>query len=182
MNDFNTWSGILAWHIQRYPAMNARDVYKLLYQGLLGPEHSMPTAEIFRARLEEELADLQPDASQPLLEDLRPDGALQRIYLRPWLARGQDLSVLVQACLEPAGASGAHQKSLCAPGAGFWSELRKALTRPSANPKRWLSRQCCRSTITRPRTTRQAMPSYTSQPTGWSPAMFLHSPRTIVGK
>lgn len=100
MNDLNDWFELIAWHIHRYPAMTARDVYKLLYQGMLGPEHSMPTAKIFRARLEEELADLQPDASQPLLESIRPDGALQRIYLRPWLASGQALDGLVQVCLE----------------------------------------------------------------------------------
>lgn len=100
MHDFDDWFELIAWHIQSYPAMTARDVYKLLYQGMLGPEHSMPTTEIFRARLEAELAGLQADARQPLLEAIRPDGALQRIHLRPRLASGQTLDELVQACLE----------------------------------------------------------------------------------
>ncbi len=43
---------------------------------------------------------LQPDASQPLLEDIRPDSALQRIYLQTWLATGKDPDELVAACLE----------------------------------------------------------------------------------
>jgi hypothetical protein len=60
----------------------------------------MPSAEIFTKNLQAELAELQPDANQPLLEDIRPDGALQRIYLQPWLASGKDLDELVAACLE----------------------------------------------------------------------------------
>ena len=100
MNDFKAWPNIIEIHLLRYPAMTARDVYKLLYQGILGPEHSMPSAEIFTAWLEQELAGLQLDASQPLLEAIRPDGALQRIHLRPWLASGQALDELVRACLE----------------------------------------------------------------------------------
>ncbi len=46
--DTTGWMDLIASHILRYPAMTARDVYKLLYQGILGPEHSMPSAEYLR--------------------------------------------------------------------------------------------------------------------------------------
>ncbi|MEW5868541.1 MAG: hypothetical protein AB1894_04645 [Chloroflexota bacterium] len=98
--DFESWGQLLQNHLERYPAMTARDIYKLLYQGILGPEHLMPSADIFIARLEDELSGLQPDAGEALLEAIRPDGALQRIHLRPWLASGQDVAQLAQACLE----------------------------------------------------------------------------------
>jgi hypothetical protein len=99
------WLSLIEGHLRRYPAMAARDVYKLLFQGVLGPEHIMPSPEVFTARLKEELAILQPDSGEPLLESIRPDGALRRIYLRPWLAMGSvhgtaDLSRLVEACLD----------------------------------------------------------------------------------
>jgi len=93
-------SELIKQHLMRYPAMTARDVYKLLYQGILGPEHIMPSADIFTARLKDELAGLQPDPDEPLLETIRPDGELRRIYLRPWLTTSQNISRLVEACLE----------------------------------------------------------------------------------
>ncbi len=99
-NDFDGWLALIEKHLERYPAMRARDVYKLLYQGVLGPEHIIPSAEIFTARLIDELASLQPDPSEPLLESIRPNGTLSRIHLRPWLATGRDISRLVDACLE----------------------------------------------------------------------------------
>jgi hypothetical protein len=87
-SNYTAWMQLIQQHLRRYPAMTARDIYKLLYQGVLGPEHNMPSAEIFTARLKDELAGLEPDPAEPLLESIRPDGALQRIHLRPWLAKG----------------------------------------------------------------------------------------------
>lgn len=94
------WLTLIEQHFTHYPEMTARDVYKLLYQGILGPEHIMPSAEVFSTHLEAELATLQPEAGESLLEAIRPDGALSRINLRAWLALGQDPSWLVEACLE----------------------------------------------------------------------------------
>lgn len=94
------WLTLIEEHLERYEGMTARDVYKLLYQGILGPEHSIPSTEDFTARLEEELVELQPDPGERLLEAIRPDGKLKRIHLRAWLATGQDISRLVEACLE----------------------------------------------------------------------------------
>ena len=99
-NETGNWLSLIEQHIARYPAMTARDVYKLLYQGVMGPEHVMPSAEVFTGWLEDELAGLQPDAEEALLESIRPDGRLQRIHLRRWLATGRALSELAEACLE----------------------------------------------------------------------------------
>lgn len=99
-NDLEGWLALIEEHLRRYPTMRARDVYKLLYQGILGPEHLIPSAETFSTRLVDELASLQPDPNQPLLESIRPDGALNRIHLRPWLSTGRNISWLVEACLE----------------------------------------------------------------------------------
>jgi hypothetical protein len=98
--DLDRWLALLEEHLSRYPAMEARDVYKLLYQGVLGPEHIMPSSEIFSARLIDELASLDPDPSQPLLESIRPNENLNRINLRSWLATGRDINWLVDTCLE----------------------------------------------------------------------------------
>lgn len=90
---------LLEQHFQHYPGMLAQDVYKILYQGVRGPEHIIASAARFTAELKEELAGLQPDPNQPLLESVHPDGSLSWLHLRPWLASGAELSQLVEACL-----------------------------------------------------------------------------------
>ena len=86
-------------HLARYPAAEPRDVYKLLYQGVLGPEHLVDSMEEFKVRLWAELDEVQPDENEALWEPLRPDGLLGRLNLRPFKARGGDPARLLEACL-----------------------------------------------------------------------------------
>ena len=44
----------ISQHLAQRPAMQAQDVYKLLYQGVHGPEHLIASAESFLARLQAE--------------------------------------------------------------------------------------------------------------------------------
>ncbi len=90
-------------HLARYPAMEPADVYKLLYQGVLGPEHLIASPEAFAARLRAEYDAAPPDEAEPLWEPVRPDGALGRVNLRPFKAGGGDIERLIAACLETAG-------------------------------------------------------------------------------
>ena len=87
------------WHVQLRPAMTARDVYKLFFQGIRGAEHIMLSPEIFAAWLQDELATLQPDPNEPLCELIRPDHKLSRINLRAYIAKSQDICWLVDVCL-----------------------------------------------------------------------------------
>ena len=90
-------------HLARYPAMKPADVYKLLYQGVLGPEHVIASPEAFAAALRAEYGGQPPDETEPLWETVRPDGRLGRVNLRPFKAGGGDVERLVAACLETAG-------------------------------------------------------------------------------
>jgi len=74
-------------HIARHPAMEPSDVYKLLYQGVLGPEHLIASAEDFATRLRAEYRAVSPDRAESLWEAVRPDGALVRLNLRPFRGR-----------------------------------------------------------------------------------------------
>lgn len=89
-------------HLLRYPAAEPRDIYKLLYQGVLGPEHAISSEDEFAAQLRAELAAATPDDNEPLWEPLRPDGLLGRLNLRPFKARGGDPDRLLEACLRTA--------------------------------------------------------------------------------
>src|SRR4030042_1109453 len=90
-------------HVTRYPAMEPADIYKLLYQGVLGPEHLIASPEAFAARLRVEYGTVPPDEAELLWEAVRPDGALGRVNLRPFKAGGGDVERLIDACLETAG-------------------------------------------------------------------------------
>jgi len=90
-------------HLARYPVMEPADAYKLLYQGVLGPEHLIASPEAFAARLRAEYDSVPSDEAELLWEPVRPDGALGRVNLRPLKARGGDVERLIAACLETAG-------------------------------------------------------------------------------
>ncbi len=95
----NELAELIAAHLARHPTLQLRDVYKLLYQGVLGPEHLVSSPERFAAFLEQEYESVQAQEDQLLWEPVRPDGRLGRINLRPFKARGGNLVDLVRACL-----------------------------------------------------------------------------------
>jgi hypothetical protein len=89
-------------HLARRPGMELRDIYKLLYQGVRGPEHLVSSPAVFAERLAAEWESLDLADGDPLWESIRPDGSLLRLNLRPFKAQGGDLNKLVTACLETA--------------------------------------------------------------------------------
>lgn len=102
----HSYLDLLDMHAARYRLMAGQDAYKLLYQGILGPEHLVSDPEAFQARL---LADalraaVPPMADEPLYEPMRPDRRLLRVNLRPFKAAGGDIRALLDACLTAAAA------------------------------------------------------------------------------
>lgn len=93
---------LIAEHVARHPVMEPCDVYKLLYQGVLGLEHLVASPEDFAARLRTEYEAVSPCAAEPLWEPVRPDGALVRLNLRPFKARRGDVEQLIAVCLRTA--------------------------------------------------------------------------------
>ena len=93
---------LLDAHLSRYPLMQPEDVYKLLYQGILGPEHLISSPKEFAARLQEEYDVVFPGHAEPLWEAVCPDGALGRVNLRPFKAKSGSPVALARACLETA--------------------------------------------------------------------------------
>lgn len=90
-------------HLARRPQMQVQDVYKLLYQGVLGSEHLLgaQTGE-FELRLHAEYAALDPRDDEPLFEAIDPGASLHRLNLAPFKARAGDLAALLPLCLEAA--------------------------------------------------------------------------------
>jgi hypothetical protein len=93
---------IILQHLQWYPLMGPRDIYKLIYQGMMGSEHLISSVEGFSNYLAEEFAPLLPDPDERLLEPLRPDQTIMRINLRPYKALQKPVEKLIPALLETA--------------------------------------------------------------------------------
>ena len=89
-------AAVLDWHKQRYPLLQARDIYKLVHQSVFGPGHAVASAVRARVALATELRALatqckmqtakcrvQQDGNEELIEPIDPNGKLVRVNLRP---------------------------------------------------------------------------------------------------
>ena len=85
--------------------LGIQDVYKLLFQGVMGVAHILEDREKAWRELEKESEGL--DASEfmeePLLEDVSVDGSIMRVYLRPFKRLGLSLDRLLEVMLVSAG-------------------------------------------------------------------------------
>jgi hypothetical protein len=93
---------LLGQHLQRYPHMELADIYKLLHQSALGPEHAVADPPAARARLKAEAASLGEGPEDPMTDPISPDGKLARIHLRPYIDAGHGLDLLADAFIQTA--------------------------------------------------------------------------------
>ncbi len=85
--------------MNRYPEMEAQDVYTLIYQGAMGPSYFMTDADGFEDRLLEEFAGVEGDAECVLWESTRPDGELVRVHMDGLKGRGGNAQQLITLSL-----------------------------------------------------------------------------------
>jgi hypothetical protein len=93
---------ILQTHFERYPTMQAQDIYKLIYQGCLGAEHAVASPNHARNRLENEVAEMGEAPPEPIIDPISANGKIIRINLRPYLEADGDLEVLLDAFIHTA--------------------------------------------------------------------------------
>ena len=103
-----SWIPFLQNHQERWPEAQWIDLYKVCYQGILGPEHLVRHEEV-RVRLEEEWEGLPATHAAAgggieLWEAACPDGRLGRLHLGPWRARGGTWQAIAEAFLNTAQA------------------------------------------------------------------------------
>lgn len=93
---------LIQQHLSWYPLMEPRDIYKLLFQGVMGSEHMIPTRQEFIRRMYSEFERLQPDQHQRVLEPVRSDQLLFRLNLRAYKSQPVSIDQLFTALLESA--------------------------------------------------------------------------------
>jgi hypothetical protein len=92
---------LLENHLQRYPAMQLCDIYKLLHQAALGSAHAVDALGA-RARLDAEIAALGDGPAEPLTDVISPDGRLARVHLRAYVSQGHNVDALLDAFVKTA--------------------------------------------------------------------------------
>jgi len=93
---------LLQQHLSWYPLMEPRDIYKLLFQGMMGPEHLVSSPAEFNLRLRLEFEHLHPDAHERVYEPVRADQSLMRVNLRAYKSRSPLSDPLLTPILETA--------------------------------------------------------------------------------
>lgn len=96
------WDGfdeVVSYHVARYPAMEIRDLYKLVFQAAMGSEHAVPGRQAAADWLGRELASLSEIPDEAFTEPLSADGSLIRVNLRGFVARGGSEARLLDAFL-----------------------------------------------------------------------------------
>lgn len=84
-------------HAKRYPGLEPQDCYKLLFQAVLGAEHAVADEAGARKWMENEVASLGAGPVEPVVDPISPEGALVRVHLRSFIARGGEPAKLVRA-------------------------------------------------------------------------------------
>ncbi|MEX2090214.1 MAG: hypothetical protein WEB62_10600 [Bacteroidota bacterium] len=96
------FDAIVRSHLKQYPAMEAQDLYKLLYQAALGNEHLMTDTTGIGRYLSHELETVQSSGDEPLYDVLTPDSLLVRLHLRPFKGRNGNARLLLEAMFKTA--------------------------------------------------------------------------------
>jgi hypothetical protein len=85
-------------HLDDHPLAGAEDLYKFFHQAVYGPGHAIPNREAAAAWLEREIDGLGPLLDdEPTCESLGGEPPLVRVNLRPFVARGGDPDLLLDA-------------------------------------------------------------------------------------
>jgi GNAT superfamily N-acetyltransferase len=132
---YSEWIDLCEQHWQKYPAMQNQDLYKLIYQGVMGSEHLVQYGYAAQ-RLEREWQQVETFPSAYLWESVHPSERWGRVYLHPFKQAGGNWRMLLQAFIESSQQKG-HLEELV----NIWDVL---LSEPPAWPipfedlERWI--------------------------------------------
>jgi hypothetical protein len=100
MSSWKQIAELINEHKVARPKMQAKDVYKLLYQGVFGVGHIMGPGTWNYLQNETKSIDLTDQPNDTLLESISIDGSIIRVNLRPFMREGYPLHRLIEAMRE----------------------------------------------------------------------------------
>jgi len=98
----NSLREVLVAHDRRYPGSNEQDLYKLIFQAVMGNEHAVTDQTGISRWMEEELRTMGEGPEERLLDPISAEGNIVRVHLRPMVKAGLDSGVLLKAFLQSA--------------------------------------------------------------------------------
>jgi hypothetical protein len=84
-------------HAERFPLSRPCDIYKVLFQACMGPEHAVANTEGAREWLAKEWGAVQANPREELREDITVHFPVCRLNLRPAKARGMDQRAILDS-------------------------------------------------------------------------------------
>ncbi|MBN2279398.1 MAG: hypothetical protein JXQ65_02340 [Candidatus Marinimicrobia bacterium] len=94
------WERVINWHLEQYPASTPQDIYKLVYQGVLGPFHLHSSRQKMTDYLRKEMEQIEADPSIPTVEIISPDKKYIRINLKKYKAQNGSIDELGRLLFE----------------------------------------------------------------------------------
>jgi hypothetical protein len=94
-DDLAAWNELIQEHLTLYPRMQPEDVYKLIYQGIMGPGHLGNDTAKIAFYLKDELSSIKSSGNESLFENIAPDSSYIRINLKRFKHDNRDPAMLV---------------------------------------------------------------------------------------
>ncbi len=76
------WESLIKIHLMHYPDMQADDIYKMVYQGVMGPGHLGTDFRKISNYLNREMSQIAAVSQIKLIENISPDSSYIRINLK----------------------------------------------------------------------------------------------------
>ncbi len=102
LDDTTAFKKIIENEIKKYPEMEIQDVYKLLHQSAMGSEHAVKDTAAVRKWMENEIAGLNWNHHEKMIDTISPGGEIVRVNLRPYIKAGLNTKNLLNAFVETA--------------------------------------------------------------------------------
>jgi len=93
---------IIQSQLSRYPLSQIEDLYKLTHQAALGSEHAVEDLKAARVWMFRELEEMVNISTDPLFDEISPDGQIVRIHLKPFIESGGEPEILLEAFMQTA--------------------------------------------------------------------------------
>lgn len=77
-----SWESLIKMHLMHYPDMRADDIYKLVFQGVMGPGHLGTDFQKILNYLNREISQIEAAQQIKLVENISPDSSYIRINLK----------------------------------------------------------------------------------------------------
>ncbi|HCK99975.1 MAG TPA: hypothetical protein DHW42_07740, partial [Candidatus Marinimicrobia bacterium] len=76
------WEALIIIHMTQYPDMQVDDIYKMVYQGIMGPGHLGNNPEIILKYINQEMSRIETSQEENLIENISPNSEYIRINLK----------------------------------------------------------------------------------------------------